>query len=70
MVGMIEIPGYIRGGRTIFLITTGFLILFYILYFIKNNVKGKILLPTPTFHDETSGDRLGEPLGEASWPTL
>ena len=27
-------------------------------------------LPTPTFHDETPGDRLGEPLGEASWPTL
>jgi hypothetical protein len=26
--------------------------------------------PTPTFHDETPGDRLGEPLGEASWPTL
>ena len=27
-------------------------------------------LPTPTFHDEALGDRLGEPLGEASWPTL
>jgi hypothetical protein len=27
-----------------------------------------LFLPTPTFHDKTSGDRLGEPLGEASGP--
>ena len=39
---MKEIPGYIRGGRIIPLITTGFLTLFYIIYFIKNNVKTKI----------------------------
>jgi hypothetical protein len=27
-------------------------------------------LPIPTFHNETLGDRQGEPLGEASGPTL
>ena len=27
-------------------------------------------LPNPSFHDETPGDRLDEPLEEASWPTL
>ena len=39
---MKKIPGYIRGGRTIPLITAGFLTLLYIIYFIKNNVKTKI----------------------------
>jgi hypothetical protein len=41
-------------------------------YKINNTIVSEMAntLPTPTFHDEPPGDRLDEPLGEASWPTL